>query len=87
MDTQLYKHIDWTKDATYKDVSDLLVAIAKGFESADVTSGSNGFADGYVKRGILERIDQLAMVFANPQDWLIVREPRNYTPGQGSANK
>ena len=87
METELLKHIDWTKHATYKDVSELLMALKQGLESADVTSGTNGFTDGYVKRGILERMEQLAMVFANTQDWLIVREPRNYTPGQGNSNK
>lgn len=86
MDTDLLKHIDWTNHATYKDLAKLLLAYAEGFEHADVTSGSNGFVDGYVKRSILERMNQLAKVFDNPEHWLIVREPRNYTPGQGKAN-
>lgn len=86
MDTEPLKHIDWTNDATYKDLSGLLLALKQGFESADVTSGTNGLVDGYVKRGILERIDQLAQVFDNTEHWLIVRQERNYTAGQGKAN-
>lgn len=83
MDTEHLQYIDWTKDATYKDLSKLFVALAEGFRNADVTSGSNGFVDGYVKRGILERLEQFAMVMDNPQDWLIVRESRNYTHNEG----
>lgn len=86
MDTEPLKHIDWTNHATYKDLSELLLAYAEGFERADVTSGSNGVADGHVKRGILERLKEFAQVFDNPEHWLIVRQERKYSPGQGKAN-
>lgn len=86
MDTEPLKHIDWTNHATYKDLSELLLAYAEGFRNADVTSGTNGLVDGYVKRGILERMDQLAQVFDSPEHWLIVRKERNYAPGQGKVN-
>lgn len=86
MDTGHVNHIDWTNHATYKDLAKLFQAYANGFEHADVTSGTNGFVDGYVKRDILERLRQFAEVFDNPEHWLIVRDPRNYTPGQGKVN-
>lgn len=87
MDTDLLtKHIDWSNHATYKDLSRLFMAYAEGLRNADVTSGANGFADGYVKRGILERLEDFAKVFYASEQWLIVREKRNYTPGQGKVN-
>lgn len=76
-------HIDWSKNASYKDLAVLFRAIGEAFNSADVTSGTNGLVDGYVKRGILERLSEFATVFDNPEHWLIVREPRNYTHHEG----
>ena len=83
MDTTHIKHIDWTNNANYKDLSQLFVAIADGFRNADVTSGTNGVADGYVKRGIVERLEEFARIFYISEQWLIVREPRNYTHHEG----
>lgn len=79
-------HIDWSKNASYKDLAVLFRAIGEAFNGADVTSGTNGLVDGYVKRGILERLEQFAQVFYCSEDWLIVREPRSYSPGQGKVN-
>jgi hypothetical protein len=62
------------------------MAYAEGFRDADVTSGTNDLTDGYVKRGILESMEHLARAFDNSERWLIVRDKRNYTPGQGKVN-
>lgn len=86
MDTDPLKHIDWTNYATYKDLAILLRAYAEGLKDANVTSGSNGVADGYVKRGILERLEEFAKVFDNPEYWLMVRPKVEITRGQGKAN-
>lgn len=83
MDTQLFKHIDWTQHATYKDIASLLLALHEGFNNADVSSGSDGLVDGYVKRGILERLEEFAKVFDNPEHWLVVRPERDYTYNEG----
>lgn len=86
MDVDHVKHIDWTNHATYKDLAKLLLAYADGFKNANVSSGSNGLVDGYVKRGILERLEDFAKVFDNPEHWLVVREEYEITRGQGKVN-
>ncbi len=86
MDTEPLKHIDWTNHATYKDLAVLFRALGEGLRSADVTSGTNGFADGYVKRGIVERLKEFAKVFDNPEYWLMVRPEVTITRGQGKVN-
>lgn len=86
MDTDPLKHIDWTNDATYKDLAKLLLAYADGFKNAPVTSGSNGVADGYVKRGIVERLEEFAKVFSHTEHWLMIRPPVEITRGQGKVN-
>lgn len=86
IDIELLNHIDWTKDAAFKDAAKLLLAYAEGIEHANITSGSNGVADGYVKRGIVERLREFAKVFDNPEYWLMVRPEVEITRGQGKVN-
>lgn len=86
MDTELLKHIDWTNDATYKDLAKLLLAYADGLKNAPVTSGSNGISDGYVKRALIEELKSIADAFNHSEHWLMVRPEVEITRGQGKVN-
>lgn len=86
MNTDWVNYIDWTNEQAYRDLSAMLSAIAKSFESADVSSRTGNVVDGYVKRGIVERMDEFAQVFSCPELWLSVRPERNYSAGQGKVN-
>lgn len=83
MNTDWMDHIDWTNELTYQELSAYLSALADSFESANVSSGTGNTVDGYVKRGIVERLREFALVFKHPSEWLIVRPERNYSPHQG----
>lgn len=83
---EFVKYIDWSNPNAYKDLAVLLHALSEAFGDADVTSGTNHFVDGHVKRSAVEQMDKLAAIFKNPEEWLIVREPRTITRGQGKVN-
>lgn len=83
IDPTMVKYIDWSNPDAYKDLAVLFRALGEAFHGADVTSGTNGFVDGYVKRAMVERIGEFALLLENPESWLIVRESRNYTHHEG----
>lgn len=83
MDTSWVKHIDWNKKETYEDLGQLFGALSQAFMGADVTSGTGNLVDGRTKQYALARMVELAVLMNKHEEWVRVREEKNYTPHAG----
>lgn len=83
MDTSWVQHIDWTKGETYEDLAELFGALSQAFLGANVTSGTGDLINGSTKQYVLARMVEMSHLMKKHDQWVHVREEKNYSPHEG----